>query len=143
MYSHTGERPFACTYCPKRFTVKDKLKNHIMRHENVKKFECSHCGMRKVTMGELKIHMNSHTLDKVYPCSLCPAVFTRDGKAEFIFMQHLTNKGFLSGNAKRHFRIVHRGYKPYKCETCSQSFSKKETLKHHEMTHTGEKVSSF
>lgn len=78
-YFHSGERPFACTYCPKRFTVKDKLKNHIMRHENIKNFECSYCGMRKVTMTELKIHMNSHTLDKVYPCPQCPAVFSRDG----------------------------------------------------------------
>ncbi|KAJ6640700.1 Zinc finger protein, partial [Pseudolycoriella hygida] len=120
-YSHSGERPFGCTYCSKRFTVKDKLKNHIMRHENIKNFECSYCGTRKVTMAELKIHMNSHTKHKVYPCPQCSAVFSRDS------------------NAKRHFRIVHRGYKPYKCNTCEQSFSKKETLKHHEMIHSGEK----
>ncbi|XP_027207197.2 zinc finger X-chromosomal protein-like isoform X2 [Penaeus vannamei] len=32
--THTGEKPFACPYCPHRTTQKSHLKNHIaLRHE--------------------------------------------------------------------------------------------------------------
>jgi len=42
--------------------------------------------------------------------------------------------GHLSDHIKRHLNL-----KPFECEICKNTFSRKNTLKTHLMTHTGEK----
>lgn len=80
-YTHTGELPFACSYCPKRYVTKHKLKEHTMRHEGIKNHICSICGIGKTTPHELKVHLNCHTREKLFHCDQCELVFTSVGKS--------------------------------------------------------------
>ncbi|XP_014101803.3 zinc finger protein 25 [Bactrocera oleae] len=124
-YTHKdkSERPYACEQpnCMRRFSNKDKLKVHLMRHAGIKNYVCTHCGMRKTTMNELKVHINYHTLERTWPCRFCT---------------HICNS---SGNLKTHIRTVHERAKDYACRYCERTFAKPDTRKYHEMTHTGEK----
>ncbi|XP_039966042.1 zinc finger protein 888 isoform X2 [Bactrocera tryoni] len=124
-YTHKdkSERPYACDQpkCMRRFSNKDKLKVHLMRHAGIKNYVCPHCGMRKTTMNELKVHINYHTLERTWPCRFCT---------------HICNS---SGNLKTHVRTVHERAKDYACRYCERTFAKPDTRKYHEMTHTGEK----
>lgn len=124
-YTHKdqSELPHACQEpnCSRRFSSKEKLKVHLMRHAGIKNFSCPYCGMRKTTRNELKIHMNYHTLERTWPCRFCSKVCNS------------------SGNLKMHVRAVHEHAKDYACSYCERRFAKADTRKYHEMTHTGEK----
>lgn len=115
--------PYICEEegCAKRFSNKEKLKVHKMRHAGIKNFICPHCGMRKTTRNELKIHINYHTLERTWPCRFCPKVCNS------------------AGNLKMHVRNIHERAKDFACSFCERTFAKADTRKYHEMTHTGEK----
>ncbi|XP_037827710.1 putative zinc finger protein 730 [Lucilia sericata] len=124
-YTHIDrtQLPYACEEpnCSKRFSNKEKLKVHKMRHAGIKNFSCPYCGMLKTTRNELKIHINYHTLERTWPCRFCPKVCNS------------------AGNLKMHVRNMHERAKDFACRFCDRTFAKADTKKYHEMTHTGEK----
>ncbi|KAI8118743.1 hypothetical protein FF38_07308 [Lucilia cuprina] len=124
-YTHIDKTqlPYACEEpnCSKRFSNKEKLKIHKMRHAGIKNFSCPYCGMLKTTRNELKIHINYHTLERTWPCRFCPKVCNS------------------AGNLKMHVRNMHERAKDFACRYCDRTFAKADTKKYHEMTHTGEK----
>ncbi|XP_017841449.1 zinc finger protein 782-like [Drosophila busckii] len=127
-YTHRdkSQLPHACSEsnCNQRFSTKEKLKVHMLRHAGIKNFSCPYCGLRKTTRNELKIHINYHTLERTYCCRFCSKVC------------------HSSGNLKLHVRTVHERAKDYACSHCDRRFAKPDTRKYHEMTHTGEKPNS-
>ncbi|XP_050435165.1 zinc finger protein 888-like [Adelges cooleyi] len=117
---HTGEKPFKCNICEKKFGQISHLKTHERIHTAEKPFKCDVCEKTFSHQSALKRHARIHTGEKPFKCDVCEKTFS------------------LQQSLKKHERI-HTGEKPYKCVVCEKTFSQQTHLKNHARIHTEEK----
>ena len=68
--SHTGEKPFMCTYqgCNKSYTRKEHLTIHMRYHTGEKPYPCNYCGKTFVSNNQRNEHERIHTGQRPYQC---------------------------------------------------------------------------
>ncbi|XP_066480821.1 zinc finger protein with KRAB and SCAN domains 3-like [Tiliqua scincoides] len=118
--SHTGETPYQCLECGKRFRKRGDLSIHQRTHTGERPFKCLECGKSFSVSGKLTQHQRTHSGERPFKCLECGKNFS------------------VSRNLTKHQR-THTGERPYKCLECGKSFCASGKLGRHQRTHAGER----
>ncbi|XP_042775014.1 zinc finger and BTB domain-containing protein 32 isoform X4 [Neofelis nebulosa] len=65
-------RPYSCSVCGKRFTLKHQMETHYRVHTGEKPFSCSLCPQRSRDFSAMTKHLRTHGVAP-YRCPLCRA----------------------------------------------------------------------
>jgi len=103
---------FKCSFCEKKFKVKNHCNEHELRHTGEKPHLCEHCGFSTGTRTSLLSHMEcKHGLNKNRICNICQQKFRTRSQLRW------------------HQMKTHRENKPdFPCEYCGAVFISKFIL---------------
>ncbi|XP_026292134.1 zinc finger protein 91-like [Frankliniella occidentalis] len=142
---HDQTQPFFCLTCNTRFQTRTALHSHIVRHTSETPFVCKECGRGFKWKHGLQNHMVTHSKLKTFLCDEC-------GYSTAHLRSFIDHKTIHSGEkfkcpkpdcqfisvrkeSLKHHLMTHTKEKPYQCEVCGQAFSQAKNLRRHAASH--------
>ncbi|XP_022910874.2 zinc finger protein pita-like [Onthophagus taurus] len=121
---HNKKRPYTCGICNKSFVFKQGLERHEVTHAEEKPHKCNYCEASFTSPIKLMRHITTHAGLRPYPCKVCGRTF--------LLSHHLTR------HMRSHYssRNDNQPVGQHKCDLCSMSFKRKDSLINHSTIHS-------
>uniref|UniRef100_A0A2H1W7Z1 SFRICE_007424 n=1 Tax=Spodoptera frugiperda TaxID=7108 RepID=A0A2H1W7Z1_SPOFR len=151
-------KKYACQECGMAFKTPSQLKTHGLKHTDSRDYYCVECDKSFKSDATLKTHLKTTAIHTSYlelplACEHCDKRFAiRRDLDRHTNRIHLNVKPFAcdkcdknyvnSWSLKQHQLLIHEGYKrplAFPCSMCDKIFDRKQVLKAHIRTHTGER----
>jgi uncharacterized Zn-finger protein len=152
---HSGNRPFECIHCGKRYFNTSTLNNHIRYfHEKYAKFICSFCGKKFNVEQHFQSHIYQHTGELPFECHLCDKKFRSKYTLKGHVLSHSAEEksvNFKCDECGKTFKLLrqlqdHKKIhsipldvrRKFKCNFCNKSYTTRRQTQMHLLSHTGE-----
>nr|XP_019559839.2 zinc finger protein 557-like [Aedes albopictus]XP_019559841.2 zinc finger protein 557-like [Aedes albopictus] len=140
--THTGEKVFQCSKCPKAYSNRNTYRKHVASHEMpADKYKCEICGVTLKSLHGLRRHTLQHTGERPHRCPHCPATFAVPAGLKCHLFTHadektqecpICKKQFKRQvEVKRHLTYSHHKHKPFACFFCPKRYPRKHCRKQH------------
>uniref|UniRef100_A0A672IL71 Zinc finger protein 771-like n=2 Tax=Salarias fasciatus TaxID=181472 RepID=A0A672IL71_SALFA len=148
MSTQSGEKPYACEICGRRFILWPFLRNHIRTHTVVRSYSCATCNESFSRHNALLVHMRTHTGEEPFSFETYCENFSQHNNSSVQIITHADKELYSCERCGRSFSHpcylrshmrTHIGKSLYSCGTCNESFKRPNALFVHMRTHSGEK----
>lgn len=80
MNIHTGDRPYTCSYCDKKFAKDSSWRRHLLIHTGVKPYVCPIEGCTQAYRDSIDLKRHKFSAHNIYTkkhvCSICSKIFS-------------------------------------------------------------------
>ncbi|XP_054724295.1 zinc finger protein 84-like [Uloborus diversus] len=128
-------RTYDCEICGRSFKRKDYLTKHLRVHTGEKPFGCNLCDYKCSEKANLNRHMKSHSSKRLQIFTIY-FDFKGDSRPCFTMQRHSMS---FTPNPPEINCSVEDVFKMFSCSVCGRNFTRKDYLRLHMRTHTGEK----